>query len=93
MTSKTIMFEGGPLDNQFRVLSSEEITVFNYQVIPPLKELSLANKAVEVVYETKQYIATNKYYNGIQVFIPREDFDKGIQIITNESNNEATKAG
>lgn len=97
MNPKTVIFEGGPLDNQFRTLPSEEVTIFNYIVMPvrSYKDLSaLAKKeAVKVEYETKQYVATNKYYGGIQVFVPREDFDKGIQMIKNESNTEVTKAG
>lgn len=77
MRSKTIIFEGGPLDNQFRVLPSDEIEVFEYaSIIPgkkPLDVSKIPSSKEEVVYEKKQYVGTNRYYNGIQVFIPKED--------------------
>lgn len=72
MGTKTIILEGGQLNNQFRTVH-EGVKVFEYYEQSPF--------TVDCI--RKQYVATDRYYNGIQVFIPKENKD--------ESNNKGAE--
>lgn len=82
--TKTIIFDGGPLHNEFRIVH-RNVSKLEYHEHPPISAMN-NNKTVEENIIKRYYIATDKYYNGIQVFTvelkPKE----------NESDNEVAQA-
>lgn len=81
MESKTIVFDGGPLHNTFRVVPIDT-SVFEFSIeLPKTKELAIG----EVQYDKRYYKKTTTKYNNVEVFVYIELKPK------DESNNESTE--
>lgn len=84
MQTKTIIFDGGPLDNQFRIVG-EEINIFLIYI----QEVRSLNKITEqevAIANKRYYKKSSKKFNGIEVFVWIE-----LNQNKNESNNEGIK--